>query len=106
MRFNIVGIFYFAFGLLYLIISIINPEKIIRKNRFDEFEVLKPNSYYNLQFKIKILNSVILIFSGIIVVYLDIDSLILSWIPLILYKLLNFICRYVSIEKGYARIIT
>jgi len=105
MKFNIVGISYFAFGLFYLIISINNPKKIISMNRFDEFEVLKPELYYNLQFKFRISNSVIFLFSGIIVVYLDLNSIILLGIPL-LYNLLNFICRYVSIEKGYARIIT
>lgn len=94
-----------SIGLRELYLGLVRPQIIMQSNRFSAFKLLKPQKYYRLQRVFRIVNSLVLVSVGVAIIYLKLNTIFITIIPL-LHQFIEFICRYISIEKGYAKIIS
>lgn len=100
MDLNWVGIVLAAFGLLYMIYSVIFRKKVTIYNKSVKMIIGKDENYLKLQLYFSIANAIWLIAFGTIIIIYNFSS---AWILLlpILFHIVNWILKITARRKGY-----
>jgi len=91
------------FGVIYLVYSFLNKNKVTMYNRNSKMVVLNEEGFYKLQLYFSIVNSILMIILGLIITMLNL-GLSYIMVTLLLFHIINNLLRAVAKSKKYIKL--